>query len=188
MKDHGVVISYKAPELCQGADEDLLLAMGEIIFPGFVSRHESENGLRLWVEGSATDGTSRTTATVQFQTLLGVLRAWRSVAGQLHEEQLAGLGQGAARRADGNQWVSLGAVNVYAISGGEDRIFAESAAVALDASQNLRNALWLNGRANRTAADFYMIHDTRFVTSAMRRASRRCSESRATSRGLHAIC
>jgi hypothetical protein len=111
------------------------------------------------VEGTATDGTSRTTAAVQFQTLLGVLRAWRSVAGQLREEQLAGLGWGAARDAHGNQWVVLGTAMAYGIAGGEDRIYAENAAVAIDASQNLRNALWLNGRANRTAADFYMIHE-----------------------------
>jgi hypothetical protein len=31
--------------------------------------------------------------------------------------------------------------------------------LAIDTSQNIRNALWLNGRANRTAADFYMIHE-----------------------------
>ncbi len=153
------MISYTAPELCQRADEDLLLVMGDIIFPGFVRRHDGENGLRLWVEGSATDGTSRTTAAVQFQTLLGVLRAWRPVAGQLPKEQLGGLGQGAARDASGNQWVTVGPAVAYVIVGGEDHIYAENAAVAIDASQSLRNALWLNGRTNRTAADFYMIHE-----------------------------
>jgi hypothetical protein len=75
------MVSVSAPELVQGADEDLLLAMGDIIFPGFVKRREGENGLCLWVEGNAKDGACRTTAAVQFQTLLGVLRAWPSVAG-----------------------------------------------------------------------------------------------------------
>lgn len=153
------MISYQAPDLCQGADHDLLLIMGEIIFPGFVRRHEGENRLRLWVEGSATDGTSRTTTAVKFQTLLGALRAWRSVAGQLRDEALAGLGQGAARDVHGNQWVMGGTANWYRIVGGEDRIFAKNAAVAIGTSQNLRNALWLNGRTNRTGADFYMIYE-----------------------------
>ena len=47
----------------------------------------------------------------------------------------------------------------HGIVGGEDHLFAQQAAIAIDRSQNLRNALWLNGRANRTAADFYMIHE-----------------------------
>jgi hypothetical protein len=153
------MISFPAPELVQGADEDLLLAMGDIIFPGFVKRREGENGLRLWVEGTATDGASRTTGAVQFQTLLGVLRAWRSVAGQLLEEQRAGLGSGAAQDAQGTQWINLEPANLYVIADDEDRTFAENAARAIGASQNLRNALWLNGRPNRTAADFYMIHE-----------------------------
>ena len=61
--------------------------------------------------------------------------------------------------AQGNQWVTAGTSIAYAIAGGEDRIDAERAAVALDKSQHLRNALWLNGRANRNAADFYMIYE-----------------------------
>jgi hypothetical protein len=153
------VTSYPAPELCQGADEDLLITIGDIIFPGFVKRREGENGLRLWVDGTANDGASRTTAADRFQTLLGVLRAWRSVAGQLREEQRAGLGSGAARDPLGNQWITLGTAITYTIFGGEDRTFAEHAAGAINTSQSLGNALWLNGRPNRNAADFYMIHE-----------------------------
>jgi hypothetical protein len=29
----------------------------------------------------------------------------------------------------------------------------------MDDSQNLLNALWLNGRPNRTGADYFMIHE-----------------------------
>jgi hypothetical protein len=142
-----------------GADEELLLVMGDIIFPGLVQRQEDGNGLRLWVEGTARDGSSRKTAAVKFQTLLGVLRAWRYSARQLREEQLSGLGEGAARSTDGTQSLGIGPATEYRIDHGEDRNYAERAAAAIDASQNLRNALWLNGRTNRTAADFYMIHE-----------------------------
>jgi hypothetical protein len=76
----------------------------------------------------------------------------------LREEQLAGLGQGAARDPAGKQWVMAGTVMAYGIAGDEDGIHAERAAAAIDASQNVRNAFWLNGRPNRTATDFYMIH------------------------------
>jgi hypothetical protein len=153
------VISYKAADLCQGADEDLLLVMGDIVFPGLVSRRDGENGLWLSVNGTTPDERSRNKAEAQFRTLLGVLRAWRSVAGELVDERRGGLGQGAARDAQGNQWLSVGPAIAYAIVGGEDRSYAENAASAIKASPHLRNALWLNGRTNRTAADFYMIYD-----------------------------
>jgi hypothetical protein len=47
----------------------------------------------------------------------------------------------------------------YGIFGGEIETLAANASRGISASQNLRNALWLNGRANRTAADFYMIYE-----------------------------
>ena len=183
------MIYVKAQKLCQGSDEDLLLTMGEIIYPGFVRRHEGENGLRLWVEGTAPYDGSRTKAEAQFQTLLGVLRAWRSVAGELVVERLGGLGQGgAAGAADGRQWIELRPAIVHVVLGGEDRnsaekaavainrnpgipaiisliggdevrIYAKKAAVAIKASPDIRNALLRNGRANRTAANLYMIHE-----------------------------
>ena len=45
------MISFPAPALCRGSDEDLLVAIGDVAKPGFVKRHPMENGLRLWVEG-----------------------------------------------------------------------------------------------------------------------------------------
>jgi hypothetical protein len=153
------VISFKAPDLCQGADEDLLVGMGEIVFPGFVTRHQGENGLRLWVDGTAPYDASRTKAVAQFQTLLGVLRAWRSGAGQLVEEARGGLGQGGATRdSDGRQWITVGPAIVYTIVGGDDRRYAEEVSLAINKSQDLRVALWLNGQTNRTAAELYMIY------------------------------
>lgn len=133
--------------------------MGAVIFPGFARRNGGENGLRLWVDAAQPSDEARSAATAWFQTLLGVLRSWRSIAGQLREEQLAGLGPGSVRDEAGNRWVSVGTVLGHGIVGGEDHFFAKQAAIAIDRSQNLRNALWLNGRANRTAADFYMIHE-----------------------------
>ncbi len=47
----------------------------------------------------------------------------------------------------------------YTIAAGEVEDLGADARNSIDVSQNLRNALWLNGRANRTAADFYMIHE-----------------------------
>jgi hypothetical protein len=58
-----------------------------------------------------------------------------------------------------NQWVTAGPAIGYGIAGGEDRIFAEHTAVAIGASQDLRDALLLNGRASRTSADFFMIYE-----------------------------
>jgi hypothetical protein len=51
-----VLISFPAPALCQGGDEDLLVALAEIVYPGFVRRSSAENGLRLWIEGDPVRG------------------------------------------------------------------------------------------------------------------------------------
>jgi hypothetical protein len=153
------VISYPAPNLCQGSDEDHLITMGRAIFPGLVERPRGENGLRLWVEGDPTDSTPARKAAAMFQTLLGVLRAWRADAGELSEERRGGLGQGSVRDRTGNQWIAVGPAVVRATFGNEIERFAQDARKAIEASASLRNALWLNGRANRTAADYYMIHE-----------------------------
>jgi hypothetical protein len=154
-----VLISFPAPALCQGGDEDLLVAIGDIVYPGFVRRPSKENGLRLWVEGDPSDVESRALATAMFQTLLGALRAFRAEAGELREEQLAGLGAGSVRDEAGNQWVGVGTVRVFATFGSEVEAFATRVRAAIAKSQGLRNGLWLNGRLGRTAADYYMIHE-----------------------------
>lgn len=77
-----MVVSYPAPALCQGSDEDVLLQVGEVVFPGFVKRPEKGNGLSLWVAGERT----RALAVEQFHTLLGALRVVRTDAGELAEE------------------------------------------------------------------------------------------------------
>lgn len=159
-KESQPVISFPAPALCQFADQELLLWFGEIISPGFVELPRTENGLRLWLEGDPSDETVAQTAAAKFQTLLGVLRAWRADAGELREERLRGLGEGSVRDQAGNQWIKVGTAVAY-VSFGRDDVdqFARQARRGIGDSQNLENALWLNGRPNRTGADYYMIHE-----------------------------
>jgi hypothetical protein len=140
-----VAISFPAPTLCQGSDEDLFVAIGDIVYPGFVKRPPNENGLRLWVEGDPSDPGSKALATALFQTVLGALRAFRAEAGELRDEQLAGLGAGSVRDEAGNQWVGVGTVGVFATFGDEVEAFAADVRAAIANSQALRNALWLNG-------------------------------------------
>jgi len=153
------VIGFPAPALCQSADEDLLIEIGAVVFPGCIKRWPGENGLRLWVEGDPTDPVAGADAVAKFQTVLGVLRAWRSGSGELRGERRAGLGGGPVRDEAGNQWVMVGPAIEYGIMGGEIEKLAANARHGIRVSQNLRNALWLNGRRTRTAADFYMIHE-----------------------------
>lgn len=65
------MISFPAPALCQGADEDLLLEIGSIMFPGCIRRWPGENGLRLWVEGKPTDQAAGAEALARFQNCPG---------------------------------------------------------------------------------------------------------------------
>jgi hypothetical protein len=103
-----VIISFPAPALCQGGDEDLLVAIGDVVNPGFVRRPLGENGLRLWVEGNPGDPESRVLATAMFQTLLGALRAFRAEAGELREELLAGLARARFETRPGTSGLELG--------------------------------------------------------------------------------
>ncbi len=151
------MISFPAPALCQGADEDLLLEIGSIMFPGCITRWPGENGLRLWVEGKPTDPAAGAEALARFQTVLGVLRAWGPRAGELRDERRRGLGEGSVRDEAGNQWVTVGQAIEYRMADGEVEKLAAAAAQGINTSQNLRIALWLNGRTNPISADFYMV-------------------------------
>lgn len=152
-------ISFPAPTLCQGGDEELLLAIGGTVYPGVVRRHPDANGLRLWVDGDPSDDSSRAAATATFQILLGALRAFRVGAGQLRDEALAGLRAGSVRDEAGNQWVMVGPVRVFATFGGEVESFATQVRDAIANSEPLENALRINGRTGRTAADYYVIYE-----------------------------
>jgi hypothetical protein len=138
-----LVISFPAPAMCQRADEDRLIELGEAVMPGCVTRSPDENGLRLWVDGDPTDPEMPVEALAMFQTLLGILRTWNPLAGQLKSEERGGLGEGPIRDSDGNQWVQLGPVIEYDEPEGEFKTFVKRASLGVATSQSLRRALFL---------------------------------------------
>lgn len=154
-----MVAHIPAPALCQGADEDLMVEMGGVIYPGFVDRVPGANGLRLTLEGDYRDECLTELAADQFQTLLGVLRAWRPLAGQRVDEVRPGIGQGSIRDEHGNQVIMVGSAIIYTTFGSEVKTYAGLAKLAIARSIRLADALWLNGRRDRNAADFYMIYE-----------------------------
>ena len=154
-----MVAYIPAPALCQGSDEELIIEIGAVIFPGFVQRDPGVNGLRLKLEGDYKDDSLLKTAADQFQMRLGVLRAWRPMAGQRVDEVRPGIGPSSIRDEHGNQLVMVGSVIAYATFGSEVEAYAREAKLASEHSPHLRNALWLNGRRDRNAADFYMVYE-----------------------------
>ncbi len=154
-----MVASIPAPALCQLADEDLLIEMGSVIYPDFTQRVAGENGLRLTLDGDHRDHSLLKIAADRFQTLLGVLRSWRPLAGERLDEIRPGIGSGSIRDGRGNQVVMLRSSIMYATSESEVQRYATRARLAMERSELLRNALWLNGRRDRNAADFYMIYE-----------------------------
>ena len=153
------MLSYPAPSFVQLADENLVLEIGKVLFPGRITRSPRENGLRLWVDGAEPESELASDARALFQTALGVLRAWRPGAGQLRAERLEGLGPGTVRNEQGAQWVLPASVISHGTGVGELHDLLEPAKKGIDDSDHLANALWLFGRAGLTAADFYMIHE-----------------------------
>jgi len=156
--DTGRMISYPAPALCQGSDVEVLLHIGSIVFPERIKRDPSENGLRIWIEGDPKDIESGIAALAQFQIVLGILRAWKTEAGQLADEQRRGLGKGSVRDEMGKQYFVLGSVISYNFPDDVEPL-AVAASSGVQNSEPLRNSLWLNGRQGRTSADFYMIYE-----------------------------
>lgn len=154
-----MVAYFPAPALCQGADEDILIELGAIILPDFVLRLSDANGLRLRLEGDYRDEALLKIAADQFQILLGILRAWRSVAGERVDEIRPGIGQGPIRDEHGNQLVKLRSAIAYMTAGSEVKAYARDVRLALQSSLHLRNALWLHGRRDRNSADFFMIYE-----------------------------
>ncbi len=113
----------------------------------------------VWVDGEPDDPKAVREAVAIFQIVLGVLRASLEGAGQLADEYREGLGQGSVRDRQGTQWVMpASTVGSYEGSAGLESA-AENAGRWIELSRGFQNALWLNGRPNRTAADHYMIHE-----------------------------
>lgn len=148
-----------APTLRQLADEDLALAIGAVLFPGFVHRLADKNGLFLKVVGPIDDRGLRDVAAKRFQIVLGLVRAWRPIAGEREDEVRPGIGSGPIRGDDGGQLVEIGPAIEYVVSPGEVEAFARRAATAVASSDRLRSAVWLLGRRDRNSADYFMIHE-----------------------------
>ncbi|MFM9882958.1 MAG: hypothetical protein ACKVQT_08020 [Burkholderiales bacterium] len=165
-----MVAYIQAPTLQQGSDEDLIIEMGAIVFPDFVQRNPGANGLRLKLEGDYKDDSLLKPAADQFQVLLGVLRAWRPLAGQRVDEVWPGIGAGSIRDEHGSQLVMVGPAIEYRTSVSEVEACAREAKLASECSPHLRNALWLNGRRDRNAADFYMVYEYAEADFAGRKA------------------
>jgi hypothetical protein len=155
----GELVYVSAPSLCQGADEEVLLSMSEIIAPGLLDRETGKNGLRIRVSGNYKDQCTLKLAADEFQLLLGIIRAWNPIAGERRDEVRPGIGTGSIRDENGNQVVICGTAIWYRATNEEIDAFSKQASIAINRSLAIRNALWLNGRRNRNAADFYMIYE-----------------------------
>ena len=70
-----------------------------------------------------------------------------------------GIGQGSIRDEHGNQVIIAGSAIAYTTFGSEVKTYASLAKLAIAHSTRLADALWLNGRRDRNAADFYMIYE-----------------------------
>lgn len=153
------MLSYPAPLICQYDDLKLVLEISSRIFPNVIRQHSGENGLRVWVDGTSEDHPEAgVRALAHFQVALGVLRTWSDGAGTLAHEERGGLATGSVRDENGTQYIFPPSTVLYT-STETVAPLAEAAATGIRASSRLRNALWLFGRENRTAADYYMIYE-----------------------------
>jgi hypothetical protein len=153
------VISYPAPAMSQGDDQRLLLKIGNIVFPNGFEQRQNENCLRIWVEASPDEHPEAgSKALANFQVVLGLLRAWHNEAGKLADEERRGLGPGAVCDEQGNQYIFLSSVLIYHPEPDLTPL-AQAAHRGIRTSSYLQNSLLLNGRQNRTSADYYMIHE-----------------------------
>lgn len=135
-----------------------MMELGEVLYPGSIHRRDDQNNLFIWVDAADTkDPAGPYQARVVWESTLGVLRAGHPLAGELAVEQRTGLGAGAIRDVDGNQFVGIGAALIYTRFGDEIPNLAKEAEASLGRSQHLLTALRLFGRADRTAADYYMV-------------------------------
>jgi hypothetical protein len=150
------MISYPASALTQFADEELVIEAGAVLDPDLVKRRQGENGHRLWVEGVAGEAAADE-AFRRFRVLLGVVRTWNPLAGELVVEREAALGSGPARDGSGNQTIHVGTARVYVRIPGDLEGFAQQTRDAMIRHGRLRQALGVYGNANRNAADYFNI-------------------------------
>ncbi|OZM80161.1 hypothetical protein [Pseudonocardia sp. MH-G8] len=156
MVDH----AFPAPHLVQHVDEEALLAIAGAISPGTLQRETwNPSGIYVWIDGHPTGVESRRAAASQHQLMLCVLRAFAADAGQLADELLTGLGPGTSRNRAGDQWAEMASVDGRGHDRAELGVFARRARNGITASAHLESALILNGRPNRSSADYFMTHE-----------------------------
>ena len=146
------------PDVTQGADQSALVKISDVIEPGFITVNvdTGQYVLRLPGDPKVDDLDLATkTASARFSEMLGVLRAKKHGRGELQVE----VGRTHIRDEHGNQIVRVGTAKVYVSSPGEMQTFASKAATGLSTSAEFRNALRVFGRANRDAADFYLVYE-----------------------------
>jgi hypothetical protein len=151
-------VSFRAPELVQGSDEDALLTIAGVVSPGLISRNKHEGGLSLWVHGhSGADDLEQLEelARSRFSECLGVLRAMKFGRGQLREELI----RSPARYASGAVVVRVAAVKVHLNDEDQLAPFAEQALGAMARSPRLTSALALYGKANSDPGDYFNIYE-----------------------------
>lgn len=149
------MIFYPAPRLTQGADEELVLEIGNVLYPGMVERPHGEDTIRVWVAGERGDSAYLDT-TVMFETILGVLRAWRPDAGQRIDDREVPTSRGLARDKTDAHTLYWESARFY-VRAAEVSPFAAAATRRMADSLKLREALEIHGRASRTAAEYHNI-------------------------------
>lgn len=147
---------FPAPELKQAADVTLLLNLSEVIRPGFLQLRDGFQ-LNLTVDGNYKSDEVLRQAGDDFQVLLGAVRALQPTAGERQDEAFPTIGSGAIQDEKGNQVAHLACAVAYMIEPAEMDEFAQNALSSMERVQSIRDALWLNGRRDRNAADAYMI-------------------------------
>ena len=105
--------------------------------------------------GSTTSTSRHKRHSLGSASFSGYFRAKKHGRGELQTE----IGRTHIRDEHGNQIVRVGTVRAYASFPGEMENFASKAAKGFSASSSFREALRVFGRANRDAADFYLVYE-----------------------------
>lgn len=160
-----------APDLCSGDEADLVVEAGQVLAEGAVVNRIHDDGLRVRVGYDLTDlqddngrydfNPAQREAMEIFQLCLGALRTWRPDFGTLREEARRANGYGSfVEEETGARVLGIGPAIDYSGSdhGGRAELLQQISATAHPGTI-LHNALVLNGRTARSAADYYMIFE-----------------------------
>lgn len=149
-------IEFPIPEMTQGDDQQAMALLSNVISPGFIFK-DPDGRYVMNVAGDLSDDLDHAerSARRRFHEVLGVLRAFKHGRGELQSE----LVRSPARGPSGAQVIRVGTVKVYMTTPGSLERFGESAYRAFLASSRFHEAVYLFGKPNRDAGDFYTIHE-----------------------------